>query len=218
MMRIPFSDDGLREALSVLHDGGVIAHATETCYGFACNLSNPEAVKKLFAIKQRPGHQPVSALFTSVDEAKTYVEWDERAEELAKQYLPGPLTLILRMRDDPSTQLYPTIEDSLSGFRYPHNRQRPTDSGQRTIGIRVSSSPIAGSLVESFGSPLSTTSANLHGQPNPYSADDIEAQFADQAMQPDLILDSGALPQNPPSTVVDLSGNDQIHRQGSIKV
>ncbi len=206
MKVLPFSDDGLHEALTILRNGGVIAHATETCYGLACDLSNLDAVTKLFAIKQRPETQPVSALFSSVDEAKNYTEWNERAEELAAQYLPGPLTLILPMRADAPLALFPISQFSILHSQF------------KTIGVRVSSSSIAQALVSAYGSPLSTTSANLHSQPNPYSAEDIAKQFADQPVQPDLILDSGTLPPTPPSTIVDLTKNEQTHRKGSITI
>lgn len=207
MKIIPFSDDAIAQAVMILKDGGVIAHATETCYGLACDLSNPDAVKKLFAIKARPEHQPVSALFESVEQAKEYVQWSDRAEELATQYLPGPLTMILPMRKDAARQLYPFV----------HSEFLILNSEFKTIGVRISSSPVAQSLVEAFGSPLSTTSANLHGHPNPYSAEDIVGQLKDQTIQPDLIIDSGVLPQNPPSTVMDLTGESlSIKRQGKI--
>ena len=100
MRIIPADDEGIRLAVRIIEDGGVVAHATETCYGLACDLRNIDAVEKLFAIKERPPHQPVSALFSSIDEAKKYVEWNEKAEELAQKYLPGPLTVILRMREE----------------------------------------------------------------------------------------------------------------------
>ncbi len=224
MKIVAFSDEAIAEAVVILKNGGVIAHATETCYGLACDLSNVDAVQKLFAIKQRPEHQPVSALFASVDEVKEYVEWNERAEELAKQYLPGPLTIILPMKKDAPLRLYPTPPASHSGLRASGPRTaslQPAETGGRwpvaTLGIRVSSSPVAQSLVDAYQSPLSTTSANLHGQPNPYSAEDIVAQMKDQTVQPDMIIDSGILPQNPPSTVMDLtSAEETIKRQGKI--
>src|SRR3989344_9622501 len=97
-MKIIPAKSGIEQALSVLRSGGVIAHATETCYGFACDLTNPTAVEKLFDIKQRPTSQPVSAMFSSVEEAKRWVEWGDEAEKLAKQYLPGSLTLILPLK------------------------------------------------------------------------------------------------------------------------
>lgn len=190
---------GIQQAIDVLKDGGVIAHATETCYGLACDMQNLDAVTKLFAIKKRSGDQPVSALFTDVDQAKEFVVWNEKAEELAGQHLPGPLTIILQ----------------LSGLLYPVVQEEPA----ATVGIRISSHPIAQELAEQFGSPISTTSANLHGLPSPYSAEEIVAQFEGQTDQPDIILDSGKLPDNPSSTVVDASGDTiKVIRQGAQQI
>lgn len=197
MRILPYSDASLAEAISLLRTGAVIAHATETCYGLACDLTNCDAVARLFAIKDRPVTQPISALFASIEDAKRYVEWNTRAEELAKKYLPGPLTLILPLRSDAPHRLF------------------PNPNPNPTLGIRISSHPHARSLVAAFGSPLSTTSANLHGQPNPYSAEEIVQQFAEREYVPVLILDSGGLPRNPPSTVIDLSKEGKILRRGS---
>lgn len=183
---------GIAEALEVLKAGGVVAHATETCYGLACDLRNPEAVKKLFAIKKRPANMPVSALFPSVEDAKKYVVWNDRAEEWAEKALPGPLTLILPMRADAPFALHPTADDS-----------------SKTIGVRVSPHSVALTLIEQFGSPLSTTSANIHGKPNPYAATDITTQFTNVSDTPDLIIDSSILPQTPPSKIVDLTGSEE---------
>ncbi|OIO54355.1 threonylcarbamoyl-AMP synthase [Candidatus Peregrinibacteria bacterium CG1_02_54_53] len=202
MRSVVASPQTLEEALHILAAGGVIAHATETCYGLACDLTNPQAVAKLFAIKNRPANQPVSALFASVDAAKKYVEWNAKAEEFAQQHLPGPLTLILPLHKD-AQQIFPT----------PHPL-RPTPS----LGIRISSHPLAMELAKRFGKPLSTTSANLHGQPNPYSAQEIERQFTSAVVQPNLILDSGKLPSVPPSTVINLTqaASLRIERNGNL--
>lgn len=201
MKVLPFSDAARDEAIAILHAGGVIAHATETCYGFACDLRNPLAVKKLFSIKQRPESQPISGLFESVVMAKKWVVWNEKAEELARQYLPGPLTLILPVRHDAPTAIFPTL------LIYD------------TIGVRISSHPHAQALATAAHFPISTTSANLHGKPNPYSAEDIVGQFEHEKMQPDLILDSGTLPQVPPSTVINLTKDDeQTLRAGTITI
>ncbi|MDA0376654.1 MAG: L-threonylcarbamoyladenylate synthase, partial [bacterium] len=181
------SAENLKTALSVLHAGGIVAHATETCYGLACDLQNPEAVKRLFAIKKRSPDQPVSALFASVEQAKEYLEWNAIAEELAAAHLPGPLTIILKQKGHPLT-LHPT----------PY----PLPS---TVGLRVSSYSTAQRLVEHFGSPIATTSANIHGEPNTFSAEDIQAQFTDAEYKPDLLLDDGPLAENDASTVIDVS-------------
>jgi L-threonylcarbamoyladenylate synthase len=187
------SASAIDKALAILKQGGVIAHATETCYGLACDLSNPEAVEKLFRIKKRSEDQPVSALFPSVEEAKKSVEWNDEAEKLAKEFLPGPLTLILPLRQDASFRLFPTAPNTYY--------LTPITS----LGVRISSHPLAQELVQRFGKPISTTSANIHGLPNTYSAEEITAQFQGQSAQPDLVIDSGELPKNKPSRIVDLS-------------
>lgn len=216
---LSFDDHSLQEALSLLHGGGIVAHATETCYGLACDLTNPKAVDRLFAIKSRPANQPVSALFVSIEEAKHYVEWNERAEELAQGYLPGPLTLILWLKPDAPRPLYSCppqgFERGVSSFELHTGISQAHSS---TLGIRLSSHPHAGRLVEACGGPLSTTSANIHGQPNPYSVEDILAQFADAEFVPDLVLDSGSLPNIPPSTVMDLTKEGDVKRQGALKL
>lgn len=198
-VRILPADQGLKQAVEVIRGGGVVAHATETCYGFACDLTNPKAVERVFLLKDRPEEQAVSALFSSIEEAKKWVEWNEKAEELAQKYLPGALTIIL-----------PVHVGAL--------HETPL-RGQGTMGIRISSHSIAQKLAELAGVPLSTTSANLHGKPSTYSAGEILEQFTDRDRQPDLILDSGALPIVQPSTVVMVKNNKvEVVRRGSIEL
>lgn len=186
------SDENIALAVDILRKGGVVVHATETCYGLACDLSNPDAVAKLFALKKRSETQPISGLFPTIDEAKKWVTWNDRADELAAAHLPGPLTLILPLRPDAPAKLY------------------PMPSGGLTLGVRVSSHPLAHHLSTLFGGVLSTSSANVHGEANPYDPALI-------TVEADLILDSGVLPVVPPSTVVDLTGSGGILRSGNIK-
>ncbi len=201
MKILPADSAGIQRALDVLRKGGVVAHATETCYGLACDMSNPTAVMKVFRIKERPLTQPISALFSSVDQAKLYVQWNDKADELAQKHLPGPLTIILQLRPDAPHALIPS----------------PNPSPNPTLGVRISSHPLAQRLAQEFGRPISTTSANIHGQPNPYSAVDMEEQFRNQIDRPDLILDSGRLPPTPPSTVVNLASDmPAMLRKGGI--
>lgn len=184
--------ENVSRALEILRDGGIIAHATETCYGLAADMTNLEAILKLFAVKQRPHDQPVSALFPSVEAAKEWVEWNDVAEKLAISGLPGPLTLILPIKSESSIF--------------------PTPTGCPTIGIRVSSHPIALELASEFGRPISTTSANVHDKPTPYSAEEIRRQYESEDLEPDLILDSGKLEGNPPSQIMNLAQEGQILR------
>ena len=191
-------DETIQEAIEVLREGGVVAHATETCYGFACDLQNPEAVTKLFKIKERPYDKPVSGLFATVDDAKEVAEWNDDAEKLAAEHLPGPLTIIL-----------PLFEPK---------RFFVTPNGGTTIGVRVSSHPVAKALAMEFAAPISTTSANFHGKPNPYTVADILMQLRENKILPDLILDSGALPPVKPSTVIDCTGDPVELRGGNVKI
>jgi L-threonylcarbamoyladenylate synthase len=190
----------ITQAVSTIQDGGIVAHATETCYGLACDMTNLRAVEKLFNLKKRPHNLPISALFSSLKEAKEYVEWNDKADELAATYLPGPLTLILPLRKDIGQRVFPAPV---------HAVERP-----QTLGIRISSNALAQSLAEAYRGPISTTSANLHGQSEPYSAQDVQIQ-----LQADLIIDSGAFPYSQPSTVVDISdGTLRVVRRGNILV
>jgi L-threonylcarbamoyladenylate synthase len=186
----------LEEALKVLREGGCVVHATETCYGLACDLSSAAAVGHLFAVKGRPLDQPVSALFPSVDEAKHYVEWNDRAEALAREFLPGPLTIILPLRKDAPRVLH-TCPCPKAG----------------TLGIRISSHAWAEELVRRFGSPIATTSANVHGEPSPYAIDAISEQYARMGVKPDLIVDGGPLVFRKPSRIIDCSGTSDVQRR-----
>ncbi len=201
MQILPADAGGIRAAIEALASGGIVAHATETCYGLACDIGDPAVVERLFATKDRGRTQPVSALFSSVEDAKRYVAWTARAEELAKEGLPGPLTLVLALRTDAPSLLFPTPD--------------PDPSLARTVGVRVSPHPVALALVKGFGGPLTTTSANVHGLQSPYSSEEICAQFAGREFVPDILLDSGVLPKTPPSKVVDLTkeGEDRILRR-----
>ena len=193
------SEEGLKRAIAVLRSGGVVAHATETCYGLACDLKNLEAVRKLFAIKRRPENQPVSALFASVRQAHEYLEWNELAEKLAREHLPGPLTIILKAKPGCALHVCP--------------------AGCPVIGVRISPNKTAMRLVQMFGSPLSTTSANIHGASNPYSIEEIVHQYEGVSDLPDVMLDDGLLPEHEASTVIDVSdGSIHVLRQGSLRI
>lgn len=185
--------EALEEAISTLQKGGVLIHATETCYGLTCDATNADAVKKLFEIKKRPLTQPVSILFSSIDDAEKYTEWDTHARELGKE-LPGPLTLIVPVKDGANIFTTPRGNDG-------------------SAGVRISSYPFAQTLVETFGRPIVTTSANLHGGENPYDAIKLEAIYEKETIQPDLIIDGGTLPRNPPSKIIDTrEGGEKIVR------
>jgi len=186
-------------ATEILRSGGVVAHATETCYGLACDLTNQNAVEKLFRIKNRPTDQPVSALFSSLDAVMGWCQFSARALEIAKKHLPGPLTIIVP--DKEGKKLFLTADGNPA----------------LEIGVRISPHAFASGLSKAFGSPIATTSANVHGENNPYSVQDILAQFENREHRPDLVIDSGALKKTAPSTVVRVIGEDvAVLRKGDV--
>lgn len=199
MKIVPATPKAVDEALALLARGGVIVHATETCYGIMCDLADPQAVARLFAIKRRPPQLPVSALFASKERSERYVEWTPVAAGLARRHLPGPLTLVLPVRAEA-----PAVH--------------PTPVGKaETLGVRISSHPIAMELAARHPTPLSTTSANIHGMPEAYDVPSLLKQFG--GIQPDLVIDEGLLRKTPPSTVVRMEGDTvMVLRQGGIRI
>lgn len=187
----------LEKALLVLKKGGVIAHPTDTCYGVTCDVFNRDALLRLYELKEMPAEKPVSMMVASISEIEKYAVVNEKAQDLIKKFLPGALTIIL-----PRKNLPPFF-----------------NPGHETIGIRVPDNDFCMRLCEKFGKPLVTTSANISGQPSPYSVKEIEGQFADLKLKPDLIIDGGILFQNKPSTIVKITGDKvEILRQGDIVV
>ncbi|PJC36701.1 threonylcarbamoyl-AMP synthase [Candidatus Peregrinibacteria bacterium CG_4_9_14_0_2_um_filter_53_11] len=191
--------DQLESSVVLLKSGGVIAHPTDTCYGFACDISNKSAVERLYALKQMSLDKPVSILVADLAMARRYAQFSSRALKFAERYWPGPLTLVL-----PRT---PHLPEHL-------NANHPT------VGIRLPQDRFSRELARLLGGTITTTSANLTTQPSPYSPDEIEAQFASLPLKPDLIVDGGVLDRSVrPSTIIDLSGTEpRLLRQGAIQI
>lgn len=187
-------NDDLVNAVKALHQGGVVAHATETCYGLAADIFQKAALERLYSLKKMPFDKPVSVLVRDLEEAQRYGVFSNKALQLALKYWPGPLTIIV-----PRTPALP----KLINFGHP------------TVGFRVSSNKKTRELLEAFGGPLTTTSANIHGQMQAYSVQEM----LDQGLVPDFVLDSGRIGENPPSTIVEVIGDElRIIRQGELKI
>lgn len=188
----------LKKAVAVLKTGGIIAHATETCYGFACDALNKNALKKLYALKQMKGDKPVSILVHSLEAAKKFGVFNKNSTQLAKKYWPGPLTIVIKRKK------------SLPPF---------LNSKSKTVGIRVPDHKLSLLLAKKFGGPITTTSANISGENSPYSVGEIERQFENQKIKPDFVIDGGLLKKNLPSTIVDYTSHEmKIIRQGDLKI
>ncbi len=182
----------VQEAALHLRKGEVVAHPTETCYGLAVDIFQRNAVERLYKMKQMSLMKPVSILVSSLEQAQEYGEFSPKAIELAQKYWPGPFTIVV-----PRKAMLPIW----------------INPGTETVGFRVSPNKKTRELLESFGGAVTTTSANVHGQPEAYTVKD----FLAQGLNPDYILDDGQLAANPPSTIVKVLGNEvELIRAGSI--
>lgn len=192
----------LNEAIDVLKSGGVVVYPTETSYGIGCDATNADVVARVFAIKHRPEGKGVTLLVPSNDPyGSSFATWQPELLALAERFWPGALNIALPIREGASIA--------------------PQCLTDRTIAIRRSSHAIAVALVDGIGVPLVSTSANISGEPELYSAQEIFDRFSRESIQPDLIFDAGEIPKHAPSTLVafdDTRGEVVVLRQGEIEI
>ena len=190
--------DGMPSAVAVarcarlLAGGGVAAIPTDTLYGLAASIRAPQAVARVLGIKTRDPGAGVPVLVESVAQAGEIADLSPEARRLARAFWPGAVTLVLPAR--------PGVDRRLLG---------PVG----TVGVRVPASVIVRDLIRLVGAPLTGTSANLHNQPPP-----MTAQAAADAVGHvvDLVLDGGP-GAGAPSTVIDLAHDPPlILRAGAV--
>ncbi|MCA9364039.1 threonylcarbamoyl-AMP synthase [Candidatus Kaiserbacteria bacterium] len=189
----------LNRAAEAIRADGVVVYPTETAYGLGVNATSENALKKLYALKQRAANKPTHIAVFDIEMANEYTIVDERARLLADHFLPGPLTLVL-----PSRRTLPRLlEEGASG----------------TCGIRIPNHPIALELIRRANVPITTTSANSSGDTTPYTVSEVKESFGDAVADIDIVLDAGPLTHTPPSTLVSLVGAEpEILRQGPVSL
>jgi L-threonylcarbamoyladenylate synthase len=182
------------KAKNTLLSGGIVAFPTESFYGLAVNISDKEALHRLFKIKERSKDQPVLILIPSIEQLARYVAAiPPIAQALIDKFWPGGLTLVFHARE--------TVSPLLS-------------AGTGKIGIRLSSHPIATALAMTVGKPITGTSANLSGKPPCSFADDVFKELGERI---DLILDGGETTGGKGSTILDVTVDPPvIMREGMI--
>ncbi len=184
----------LLRAVAVLRSGGVVAAATETYFGLLADPANPRALDLLFEIKPRELGKGVGLLVPNVEQWRELVYTTARAEEWARQYWPGPLTLVL-----------PACA---------HVDPRLTAAG--ALGVRQPGASQAATLVERFGGPLTATSANPPGDAPAQTSQQVRAAFSSH---PGVHVLEGHAPGGLASTVVAIRGEQvSILRRGPIEV
>jgi L-threonylcarbamoyladenylate synthase len=173
------TDETLAQACVVLQAGGVVAFPTETYYGLAVDPFSQAALSRLFAVKGRSADKPVLLIIDNPSQLNSLVaEIPPPFAVLMEKFWPGPLTLVF-----PGAASLPEL---LTGKR-------------GTIGIRVSSHPVARKLVRAFGRPITATSANFSGQPAAVTACGVRDQLGAGV---DVVIDGGETPGGQGSTLV----------------
>ena len=185
----------LREAATILGDGGLVAFPTETVYGLGVDARDDQAAAKIFAVKQRPQFNPLIVHVEDAATAARYADFDARAEALAARHWPGPLTLVLPRRA--ACDISPLVS-----------------AGLDTLALRVPAHPTAQALLSAFDGPIAAPSANASGAVSPTRAAHVVASLDGK---PDLIIDDGPCQIGLESTVVDISGDTlSVLRHGAI--
>jgi L-threonylcarbamoyladenylate synthase len=185
----------IHKAAEVIQGGGVIIYPTETLYGLGANPFDPAAMQRLYAIKGRERNKPIPFLIKDLQMLATLVEAiPPLGKQLMERYWPGALTLIFRAKE---------------------GLPAPLQGEAGTIGVRISSHPIARGIVEAMDCPLTATSANPAGEGDLIDCQGIAQLFGDQV---DLVVDGGKV-GGTGSTVVDLTiVPPKVVREGMIKI
>jgi len=184
----------IKKAAEIINKGGLLALPTDTVYGLACDATNPSAVAKVFFVKKRPLTQPFSIAVSKSQDIYKYVEnIPDAAKILAKRFLPGPLTLIMK-----KSKLIPDI----------------VTAARDDIGIRIPDCKITLDLIKALKKPIVIPSANIHNKLSPTTAKEV-LKYLDGKI--DLILDGGKTKYGVESTIVSCVGKEiKIIREGAI--
>lgn len=186
----------LDAAVAALARGAIVVYPTETVYGLGADTASVEALRRVAALKGRDAGKPISVLVSSREMLLEVVaRIPDPAEHLMAHFWPGALTLVLPAQ--------PRVSALLT-------------AGRGTIGVRISSHPLATALVTRLGRPVTTTSANPGGL-EPATEIRQARRYFDSRV--DVYLDGGVTPGGPGSTVIDLSGDQAILvREGAVPV
>jgi len=187
---------GIAAAAKVLRAGGQVAFPTETVYGLGADARNDSAVAGIYAAKGRPSFNPLIVHLADVGAARQVAQFDERAERLAAAFWPGPLTLVLPLRDGAGISALVT-------------------AGLPTVALRVPAHPVARRLLAAFGGPLAAPSANPSGRVSPTTADHVAAGLAGRIGG---VVDGGACGVGVESTIIGLDGPATLLRAGGVPV
>ncbi len=179
---------GIARAARLLQAGQLVSFPTETVYGLGADARQGKAVAAIYEAKGRPSFNPLIAHVHSAEAARRYVQWNDVAEQLAAASWPGPLTLVLPLREG-------------------HGISPLVTAGLETLGVRVPAHPAAQALLRELDGPVAAPSANPSGKISPTTAAHVKAGLDGRIA---AILDDGACGVGLESTIIGLAGPDPL--------
>ncbi|MBV6321146.1 L-threonylcarbamoyladenylate synthase [Duganella violaceipulchra] len=182
----------IKQAAQIVHDGGIVAVPTDSCYALVCHLDDKAAVERLRRIRGIDEKHHLTLLCRDLSEIGVYARVDNRQFRLLKAATPGPFTFILE-----ATKCVP---------------RRLSHPSRKTIGLRVPEDAIVHALLEELQQPLLGTTLIMPGETD--ALNDADTICERLGKQIELIIDGGACSLEP-TTVIDLSGTGaELVRQG----
>lgn len=181
---------GIARAAAILERGGLVAVPTETVYGLAARADSAEAVTRIYAAKGRPDFNPLIVHVRGFDQAARYAQASDCAQQLMEAHWPGPLTLVLPLRDD--AQLAPAVT-----------------AGLPTLALRAPAHPVMQRLLEAVDFPLAAPSANRSGFISPTTAQHVLASLDGRI---DAVIDGGACEAGLESTIIAVREDGSLHQ------
>jgi L-threonylcarbamoyladenylate synthase len=197
------SIDSLNIAAQALKDGSLVVFPTETVYGLGADAANSLAVARIYEVKDRPANHP---LIVHIGDLKYLEQWvaeiPKYAIELAREFWPGPMTLILKRSE--------LARDFITG-------------NQDTVGIRIPDNSLALGLLQAFhnldGMGIAAPSANRFGQVSPTTAAAVQEEIGDYLADSDLVIDGGSSDVGLESTIIDCTTDaPRVLRPGAITI
>ena len=192
IMKVDCNDEGIRKSVGIIENGGVIIFPTDTVYGIGCNPYDANAVKKIYEIKSREKIKSLPVLASSIEIVKQISIIDEFTEKIIKKYWPGPLTLILKLKDK-------NLKESLNL--------------EDKIAVRIPNSVCTLKLLNKCNL-LVGTSANVSGD----SSFTDPQECMKNVKNYDIFVDGGTITSKGESTIIEIE-NEKIHviREGALK-
>jgi L-threonylcarbamoyladenylate synthase len=186
----------IAKAVQILSNDGIISIPTETVYGLAGSIYSKKAIKKIFALKERPFFNPLIVHIHSTEQLADIVEFvPEKAQLLADAFWPGSLTLVLKKKS--------IIPDLVT-------------AGKDTVAVRIPNHPVTLELLRQTGFPLAAPSANPFGCISPTQSTHVSNYFQEKLS---MVLEGGSCQNGIESTIIGFENDEPIlYRLGSISI